>query len=297
MKVLLTGATGFLGSALAKYWMQAGHELTLLVRPSSRLQRIESLLPNVLVVTCHEGSDLKKIVQIASPDCVVHTACSYGRLGEPALQIFDTNVRLGMLLIDAVLAAGKAPTCFINTATSLDSLAGNYALSKSQFSQWGDALARQNSDTLQFLNIRLQHMYGPGDDQSKFSSYVLHACHNNQTELALTAGEQQRDFIYIDDAVSAYDFILNNQGQFSTSDRVDVGSGDAPTVRKFVERVHSMLGSKTNLRFGAIPYRENEAMLCKADITRLRGLGWKPTYDLCRGIRKTIELEFGICDC
>jgi nucleoside-diphosphate-sugar epimerase len=294
VNILLTGATGFLGSALAKYWVRAGHKLTLLVRPTSQLHRIVSLLPEVELVSCQEGGDLKKIVQVCLPEAIVHTACTYGRSGEPALQVFDTNIRLGMLLIDAVLATDNVRPTFINTGTALGSLTGNYALSKQQFARWGNALALQSQDRLQFVNVRLQHMYGPGDDQSKFVSYVLHACRQNQMELKLTAGEQRRDFIYIDDAVTAYDFILNSQARFSVSDQIDVGTGAAPTVRSFVERIVSVTGSRINLKFGAIPYRENEAMHCQADITRLHDLGWKAAYSLNQGIRKTIELEFGL---
>src|SRR5690606_3546497 len=117
---------------------------------------------------------------------------------------------------------------------------------------------------LQFVNIRLQHMYGPGDDPSKFTSHVFHACQRHQPQLALTAGEQRRDFIYIEDVVSAYGVVAGKLNELSTSDQVDVGSGNAPSVRSFVEQVHLLTGSRTELKFGAIPYRANEAMLCQA---------------------------------
>lgn len=293
MNILLTGATGFLGSALTKYWVEAGHKLTLLVRPTSSLQRIQALLPAVKLAKCSStDSDILSLVQDASPDLIVHTACAYGRQGESVLQVFDTNIRLGMLLLDAARVKRGGRLGFINTGTALDPLASNYALSKQQFAQWGDVLARQSLNALQFVNIRLQHMYGPGDDQSKFPTHVLHVCQRHEPKLALTAGEQRRDFIYIDDVVSAYDVVVRNLHDFSPSDQVDVGSGHAPTVRSFVEQVHSLTESRTELQFGAMPYRENEAMLCLADTRRLNGLGWKPSYSLDQGIQKTIELEF-----
>lgn len=293
MKILLTGATGFLGSALAKYWVQAGHDLTLLVRSTSSLQRVQSLLPTAKLATWSlADSDVVRLVRETSPDMIVHAACAYGRQGESVLQIFDTNIRLGMLLLDAVRANGRKRVGFINTGTALDSMTSNYALSKQQFAQWGDMLARQHPDALQFVNIRLQHMYGPGDDRSKFPTLVLHACQHHDPRLALTAGEQRRDFIYIDDVVSAYDVVAQNLHEFALSDQVDLGSGYAPTVRSFVEQIHSLTGSRTELQFGAVPYRENETMLCLADIRRLVELGWKPAYSLDQGIRKTIELEF-----
>ena len=293
MKILLTGATGFLGSALAKHWTQAGHQLTLLVRPTSSLRRVEALLPAVHLAKYSSDSDIVQLVQNTAPDVIVHTACAYGRLGESTLQVFDANVRLGLLLLDGVLRKESARRVgFINTGTGLEPSVSNYTLSKQQFAQWGDTLVQQNPTRLQFVNIRLQHMFGPGDDPSKFTSHVLHACQQHQPQLALTAGEQRRDFIYIDDVVSAYDVLAKQMNQLADSDQVDVGSGDSPPVRSFVEQVHALTGSRTELQFGAIPYRANEAMLCQADTRRLQKLGWRPAYSLEQGIQKTIDLEF-----
>jgi len=223
---------------------------------------------------------------------IVHTACAYGRQGETALQVFDANVRLGMLLLDGVLGGAGGRVGFINTGTALDSAVSNYALSKQQFARWGDMLVKQNPARLQFVNVRLQHMFGPGDDRSKFATHVLHACQQHQPKLALTAGEQRRDFIYIDDVVSAYDVLAHQMNQLAGFDQVDVGSGDAPPIRAFVKQLHAMTGSRTELQFGAIPYRANEAMLCQADTRRLQSLGWKSAYSLEQGIQKTIDLEF-----
>jgi CDP-paratose synthetase len=231
-------------------------------------------------------------VKNTAPDVIVHTACAYGRQGETALQVFDANLRLGMLLLDGVLRGEGARVAFINTGTVLEPLVSNYAMSKQQFAQWGDALTRKNPDRLQFVNIRLQHMYGPGDDPSKFTSHVLHACQRHQPQLALTAGEQRRDFIYIDDVVNAYDAVVRKLNELTVSDQLDVGSGNAPPLRSFVEQVHSLTGSRTELQFGAIPYRANEVMLCQADTRRLKDLGWQAAYSLAQGIQKTIELEF-----
>ncbi len=292
MNILITGATGFLGSTLAKHWVQAGYEITLLTRSLSSLRRVEALLPAVRLVRFISDSEIVKIVQNISPDVVVHTACAYGRKGETALQVFDANVRLGLLLLDGVLGGVGARVSFINTGTVLGPSASDYALGKHQFVQWGDRLAQQNPERLQFVNIRLQHMFGPGDDPTKFTSNVFHACWNNQPQLALTLGEQRRDFIFIDDVVSAYDTIAHKLNELSSFDQIDLGSGNAPSVRRFVEQVHTLTKSRTELQFGAIPYRANEAMLCQADTRRMSELGWHTAYSLEQGIQKTIELEF-----
>ena len=291
MKVLLTGASGFLGSALALHLRETGHDVALLLRPSSSLKRLDGRDGDFDIGRCGSDAEIGDFVASTNPDAVIHTACAYGRVGETTLQILDANVRLGVALLQALSTTGKAVN-FINTGTVLASDVSAYALSKNQFSDWGRRYAGLSEGKLRFINVRLQHMYGPGDDASKFTTYVLHACHRNDPALRLTAGEQMRDFVYIDDVVSAYATLLEQSDSLESIVDIDVGSGDAPAVRKFVEIVHALTKSNSELQFGAVAYRPNEAMFCKADIARMQALGWQPKFDLSTGIKKTIELEF-----
>lgn len=292
MRILLTGPGGFLGGALARHWASRGHELWLLARPSSCLDRLADLPTSVQVVRASTSHEITTAVHAAAPDAIVHTACSYGRKGETALDMLDANLRLGTVLLQAVLnttLSKDKPTTFLNTGTVLSQEVSLYALSKAQFSTWGAALAMQAVGQLQFIDIRLQQMYGPGDDRSKFTSHVIEACRRNEARLALTTGEQRRDFIHIDDVVRAYDCILERRGDFVASDVIEVGSGEAITMRSFVELVKQLAGADTTLEFGAVPYRVNEAMMYMADTSRLRSLGWQPEVSLIDGLREMLR--------
>ena len=291
MKILLTGASGFLGSALALHWLQAGHRVALLLRPTSQLYRIRGLDASFDIGRCTTEVEVNAFVKNVQPDVVVHTACLYGRKGETSLQILESNLRLGLLILQA-LKHVERKVSFINTGSALVPDVSPYALSKHQFAQWGRMLANQSGGQLKFVNVLLQHMYGPGDDASKFTTHVLHACLRNDPTLKLTAGEQVRDFIYIDDVVSAYDTLVTQCSQLGAVLDVDVGSGVAYTVRSFVETVHRLTASRTELIFGALPYRPNEAMHCLANVEHMAQLDWHPLYELNAGLKKTIETEF-----
>ena len=291
MKILLTGASGFLGSALALHWWHAGHQVALMLRPSSKLDRLRGLQASFDICRFATDDEVAAFVKQAQPEVVVHTACAYGRQGESSLQLFDANLRMGLVLMQALQNGGK-PVTFINTGSALASEVSPYALSKNQFAQWGRVLATQNTGSFQFINIMLQHMYGPGDDASKFTTHVLRACQRNDPVLKLTAGEQARDFIYIDDVVSAYDTLLMQRHQLESVQDIELGFGVAPSIRQFVESVHRLTASRTELLFGAIPYRANEAMHCLANLERMTQLGWAPAFDLKAGLKRTIELEF-----
>jgi len=291
LKILLTGASGFLGSALALQWLNAGHEIALLVRPESRLHRLHGLDAAFTIGRCGTDAEVHAFVCQVQPAVVVHTACAYGRQGETSLQLFDANLRLGLVIMQALQHIGQ-PVSFINTGSALAPEVSPYALSKLQFAQWGRVLAAQSAGKLRFVNVLLQHMYGPGDDPSKFTTHVLSACHNNEPVLKLTAGEQARDFIYIDDVVTAYSILLGQCSQSEPVLEIEVGSGVAPTIREFVETAHRLTGSRTELLFGALPYRANEAMHCLANVEQLKELGWEPMFDLETGLKRTIELQY-----
>jgi nucleoside-diphosphate-sugar epimerase len=183
-------------------------------------------------------------------------------------------------------------TSFLNMDTALSRDVNAYTLSKHQFAEWGRVFAAHRAATLSFVNLRLQHLYGPGDDRSKFTSYVLHSCHENQPTLGLTAGDQMRDFVYIDDAVAALTLIAERRATFGATADIEVGSGAAHSIREFALAARRLTYSTTHLDFGAIPYRASEVMHCVADITALSALGWRPEFDLESGLRRYISLEF-----
>lgn len=291
MNILLTGASGFLGSALALHLRDAGHQVALLLRPTSRLDRLHGRDSAFDIGRCTTDDEVGAFVRRVQPDAVIHTACAYGRQGETLLQLTDANLRLGLAILQALQRTGR-PVSFINTGTVLAPEVSPYALTKQQFAQWGRFLAAQSAGQLRFINVLLQHMYGPGDDASKFTTHVLHVCNRNEPALKLTAGEQTRDFIYIDDVVSAYSTLLEQCDKLEPVLDIEVGSGVAPTIREFAETVHRLTASRTELLFGALPYRANEAMHCQADIERMKTLGWQPKFDLEAGLKKTIQLEF-----
>lgn len=74
--------------------------------------------------------------------------------------------------------------------------------------------------------------------------------------------------------------------------RYEIGTGQSMKLKNFVKLVKSIVqDNDTVLNFGAIPYRENEVMSSKADITEIGKLKWKPQYTLEEGLLRTISME------
>jgi CDP-paratose synthetase len=288
MRILITGATGFLGSQIVRSCVHSGHEVLILKRSFSRTDRVHDLLPQLSVYNLDQCALEQPFLDHGPIDAVIHTATNYGRNHEGLSEIFETNTLFPLRLLD--LAIQHKTDVFINSDTTLDKFMNSYAFSKKQFMEWGKLAA--NNKWIRFINMKLEHFYGHGDDPSKFTTHVIQSCINNVAELKLTEGIQQRDFIHIDDAVSAFSLILHKYRYLNQAYlEYEIGSGEAVSIRHFVETVHRITNSRTALAFGAYAYRENEVMFTQAHIEALQWLGWTPRYSLEEGLRATIYEE------
>jgi len=289
-KVLLSGVTGCLGSHLAKALLSTGHDVVAIKRRESSLRRIEDIAADLALVDADNLDFEKLFTQHGKIDAIIHTATVYGRNNETASEVFAGNTEFPLHLLDVGSRAGVK--VFINTDTILDQYLNIYSLSKNQLLQWGKFFSIHNK--VKFTNLRLEHFYGPNDDELKFTSYVINNCLANTPELKLTLGEQKRDFIYIDDVVSAYLLVLEKINDFDKSFiEFDVGSGQSISIRSFVETVHRLTASQTHLAFGAMPYRAGEVMQSEADTTGLKELNWKCKYSVAAGLKIVITQERG----
>jgi nucleoside-diphosphate-sugar epimerase len=171
----------------------------------------------------------------------------------------------------------------------LDKYVSHYTLSKQQFREW---LAGA-SQKISAINISLEHFYGPGDDNSKFVTYIIQSLVHDVPSIPLTMGEQRRDFVFIDDVINAFICILNKASdQKNGYQEYEVGSGNSMSIKEMVTLTKSLSKNHlTRLEFGALPYRPNEAMDVRVDVSRLNALGWRASCDLQQGLLKTIEFE------
>lgn len=294
MNVLLTGATGYLGSRLlAALAKEGGHTLAALVRPTSNRASIEAIArraPDVKPIEVLECTSAALYARLAAGefDLILHSATNYGRRDLARTEIVEANLVLPLRLLDAALRCGRR-IAFINTDTMLDKRVSAYSLSKKQFREWLQAYA----DEIVGINVALEHFFGAGDDPTKFVSHVVRALLRQEPRLALTPGEQERDFIYIDDVVAAFLYIT----RFAASAArgfydFELGRGEPVTVRAFVELAKGVCGNTvTQLDFGAEPYRPHEVMRIAARTEALGALGWRPALTLEEGLRRMIAEE------
>lgn len=287
--ILLTGATGFLGSHLLDALLNDGHEVVILKRSTSDTWRIGRLLERVKSYDV-DKMHIEKAFEDQRIDAVIHTACHYGRNTDSLSKVLDSNLMFGLRLLEVAMSFNV--DSFFNTDTMLQRNLNSYTISKKQFVEWLSLL----SDKIKVVNFRLEHMYGPMDDKTKFVSWIISQFEQQVDEIKLTKGEQLRDFIYIDDVVSAYLIVLDKTSQLDRFSEFDVGTGTLTSVRAFVESLKSAYEKKTGvcktmLSFGVLPYRTGEMMSVKVDNSKIMQLGWSAKTLLAEGIGKSIEKQ------
>lgn len=222
-------------------------------------------------------------------DVTIHLATSYGSYGGNLTDIVESNILLPVKVFETALKSGCRT--IISTDTFSSHPRHNYAhmsdyqLSKRQMAQWGMMLAEMHPD-LCYFNVRLEHVYGPGDTGRKFVPFLVDSLLREVPRIPLTKGEQQRDFIHVEDVCSAYIRLLG-QGKPGFHE-IGLGSGTAIPLRRFVQRCKEISKSGSQLDFGALELRQGEIMHSVADDSFLFELGWKPEVALDEGIENLI---------
>jgi CDP-paratose synthetase len=285
--ILLTGATGFLGSHLLKAFLINGYKVVVLKRSNSNIWRIESHIKEVATYNVDIES-IELPFKEHSIDIVIHSACDYGRNKKSISSLVDSNIVFGLKVLDASLKFNTST--FINTDTFLDKNLNFYSLSKRHFLEW----LHINSNNIHVINLKIEHMYGEKDDTQKLVPWVLSQLKENTEEINLTKGDQERDFIYIDDVVSAYIIIIKNLSKLKNFNQFEVGTGNLVTVKRFIKKIKEnfeLINGDTNtkLNFGTIPYRKDEKMTINLDNSMLISMGWMPKVDIDKGLKKVIN--------
>ncbi len=279
MNILLTGSTGYLGSNLAKELTQRGYSVACVVRNKNKLGRLNDLRRDVLILSI---DDMQPDFRRIHFDVVIHTACTYERGGSTLHDVLEGNFYFPMQVFQLALKSGVKR--WINTGTCLPPETNSYALAKSQFVQWGKYFAEKGE--LQFINLVLEHFYGPAAPENQFIGWVIRKLRNNEP-LRLTEGKQRRDFIYIDDVLHVYNEVACSD--FSQPFiEIPVGTGVSPTIREVVQYLKAITGSHSELYFGAVPTRQHKYNSC-CDTALLRSMDILPKMDWKAGMEMLLN--------
>jgi UDP-glucose 4-epimerase len=296
--VLLTGTTGFIGRHMSAQLKARGHRVISLQRSSEVVAGVDE----ILLLPKFDADGISQTLQNRSFDWLIHLA-GYGvRPGDRNFEtMFRINVDFTHSLVQ-VASSWPAKAAFIaGSGSEYDTTRAEKPVSEQHplecFKIYGAskaagglcALASATAYDLPLAVGRIFGVFGPGEPPHRLLPTLLHALGRGE-RVALSAGTQKRDLLYIDDVISAALDLIETVEHTQAKVVVNIASGVPDTIRSFAEIAAEELGApKSLLGFGDVPLRPDETMCFSGDPTRLMTLtGWRPQFDPRSGIRRSI---------
>jgi nucleoside-diphosphate-sugar epimerase len=296
MRVLLTGASGFIGSHVARLAVGEGHEVTALVRPGSSLHRLEDVRDELQLLEgdLHDAPALEKPLGAADFDACLHLAW-YAEPGGKCLWAHENlDCLTGSLAFVRVLRAIDCPRLVIaGTSVEYDTSSG-YVSETSAIRPANLYAAAKHALFLTASKVdvggwsvataRIFSVYGPWEDRRRLVPFVISKLLAG-APCELTRGEQIRDYSHVEDAAAALWAIAKSPARGP----VNVASSKPVSVASIAERIGDILGRRELLRFGARESPPDDPPFLVANTDRLRhDVGWTPRYDLDSGLADTV---------
>lgn len=285
MRILVTGATGFVGQRLVTSLSDLFEADLLIV--SRDAAKAKDLFKNPSIRHC-EITHRKELIAF-NPDIVIHLAALLTSSNATDIidDLIDSNIRYGVKLLD-ILTECSNIQLFINFGTMAEYRFGAervnnaylYSATKTAFR----ALLDYYSDLggFKYIHIAPYTIYGGESKQKKIIDLIKESLTAKEPK-KMSGGEQILDFIHVDDVVGFIVFLLQKPMKTATlrnGETIYLGTGTGTSLRQLASKIETASGRKCNIAWGALPYRERDVMHAVAPIGKLIELGWKPTISL-----------------
>lgn len=293
MKILVTGATGFIGQNLVKSLLLNRYEVHIIVRKNSDTSTFKK---DINIFKYNEDiNSLLELFKIERFDGVIHLASLFlaSHNSNDISSLISSNIKFGTELLEACKVSNVK--WFLNTGTFWQNYQNEeynpvnlYSATKKAF----ENIAKFYIETsnLVFTTIKLNDTFGPNDTRNKVFNLWNKIAKSGEL-LEMSAGEQIIDISYIDDVVNAYIVMISNLHQKDYSkyqNKIFVVSNSKKMTLKDLSKIFEKVTNKTlNIKWGGREYRDREVMM---PYNRGQTIpNWKQKYKLEEAIKNTIK--------
>ncbi len=275
MKVLVTGATGFIGRHVVAQLLERGHEVIAVARDEAKARNFV-WFDRVRFIACDIHGPIDSPAEwFGQPEAVMHLAWP-GLPNYEALFHYEKTLPADYHFLKSLVQGGVGHLLVTGTcveygmqsgalAEDLPTAPANaYALAKDTLRKELQALQRQHGFTLQWA--RLFYMQGQGQSRNSLIAQLDRAIDNGEAVFNMSGGEQLRDYLPVDEVASRTVTLLEHPG---CNGVVNICSGEPISVRRLVERHLVNRGASIRLNLGHYPYSSDEPMAFWGDASRL----------------------------
>jgi CDP-3, 6-dideoxy-D-glycero-L-glycero-4-hexulose-4-reductase len=263
----ITGGTGYIGSHVAKYLLEKGWNVCLVLRKSSNLSNIEDIKDEVNLLYYLNINELIFHFNHFQPDVVFHIAAAVITKDEKdhIAQLIQSNVQFGTEILEAM--RHSACRLFVNTGTYWQNYNSDtynpvdlYAATKEAF----EKMLQLYTDAygIRAITLRLFDVFGEDDKRPKLWNLLKNMAGTDKV-LSVSPGEQLMDLVHISDVCTAYETayqLLKTQSHI-TNEIFSVQNDERFTLKQFVSMIQQTEGKEIHVDFGGKPYKAREVMI------------------------------------
>lgn len=296
LKVLVTGASGYIGSELITKLISIGSEVSIIKRSTSDLKRLDHILDKLSVYECNESTQsVLNILGDAKPDVVVHLASVF--IAEHKSDDVEDLIASNLLFSTQIVEAMKVNNInfLVNAGTSWEHYNNSkydpvclYAATKHAFESILEYYIQTSE--LSSITLKLFDTYGPRDTRSKLIP-LLQKLALSGDSLEMSKGEQLIDIVYIDDVIEAFLISISRLQLLAVhgSESYAVSSLNPITLKDLVLKYQAASGMRVNISWGAREYRAREVMTPWNNGCNIPG--WSPKVNLKDGLSRLFNLK------
>jgi nucleoside-diphosphate-sugar epimerase len=295
--VLVTGATGFVGSHVVRQLVDSGEDVAIIARAGSSRHRLEGVGGRVQVFEADlaDGAAIARLLEQCRPGACIHAAW-YAEPGKYLVSVQNLDsLRSSLDLLENLARVGckhfvGVGTCFEyemqTRPLTEDSRARPFTLyAAAKLAFYLVAAQRAAQLDMGFAWARLFYLYGPFEDERRLVPAEIKALSEGR-EFPGSSGEQVRDYLHVEDVASG----LCALSRHRLSGVFNVSSSAAVTIADLMRTLGELLGRPELIRLGALPNRDWDPAYVCGDNHRLRTEAhWAPRYALRDGLAQTIE--------
>lgn len=284
MNILVTGATGFIGTNLTRE-LRKQHNLFILGQFEGDPEKLD--LPGIIMTNNIQRladyikeNKVEGIIHLASLYLTVHTP-------EQVKDLVSSNVYFGTAVLEAASLAGCVKW-FLNTGSIWQNYNAKgmeynpvnlYAATKQAFID----MAKYYTDVfeIRLCTLKLCDTYGPNDTRKKIFKLFKDYSESGEV-LKMSPGEQLIDILHIDDIVAGFAHLVNLLGSHQElKDEYVLTSGQQIPLRQLAMIFEDVSNRKLNIEWGGLPYRKREVMIPWKGVVLV---GWSAKKSLKEGI-------------